>query len=130
MIRLKHRFKVKHDMKIGEVAKAAGITASRIRFYERHGIIAPAARNQNGYRDYSPDIVDRLKMIDLSQRLGFSLREIIAVEPAEDGRLVSCATAIKLLREKLLSVDKLIAEATQQKQMIQSQIHELETRNR
>ena len=38
-------------MKIGEIAKAAGVSTSRIRFYERKGIIPPGARGSNGYRD-------------------------------------------------------------------------------
>ena len=39
-------------MRIGEVAKAAGVSTSRIRFYEEEGILPPAPREANGYRSY------------------------------------------------------------------------------
>lgn len=44
-------------MKIGELAKRSGLTASRIRFYEAAGLITAVERQSNGYRDYSPDAV-------------------------------------------------------------------------
>ena len=60
-------------MKIGEIAKAAGVSTSRIRFYERKGIIPPGARGSNGYRDYSADMVAVLRFIEQAQGLGFTL---------------------------------------------------------
>ena len=44
-------------MKIGEVAKAAGIGIDAVRFYEREGLIRAPARRPSGYREYTPDIV-------------------------------------------------------------------------
>jgi len=60
---------------IGEVARQAGMRASRIRFYERRGIL-PAPERVSGVRRYSPDVVRRLAIIDLAQRVGFTLDEI------------------------------------------------------
>jgi MerR family redox-sensitive transcriptional activator SoxR len=60
---------------IGEVARQAGMRASRIRFYERRGIL-PAPERVSGMRRYSPDVVRRLAIIDLAQRVGFTLDEI------------------------------------------------------
>ena len=59
-------------MKIGEIASAAGVSTSRIRFYEKRGIIPPAIRDDNGYRDYSPDLIGQLNFIEQAQKLGFS----------------------------------------------------------
>ena len=51
-------------MKIGEIAAAAaGVTTSRIRFYEREGIIPAADRDTNGYRDYPVELVRMLQFI-------------------------------------------------------------------
>ncbi|MBK6706598.1 MAG: MerR family transcriptional regulator [Sphingomonadales bacterium] len=113
-------------MKIGEIAKAAGVTASRIRFYEKRGIIPPALRGENGYRDYSPDLVGTLRYIDQAQRLGFTLREIVDVEPGTGEHPVSCTVAIELLTEKLAAVDEVIAEAKERKQRIKALIAELD----
>lgn len=53
-------------MRIGELAKVTGITPSRIRFYESEGLITPPPRQGNGYRNYSADVADLLKIIDRS----------------------------------------------------------------
>ena len=49
--------------------------ASRIRFYERRGIL-PAPERVSGMRRYNPAIVRRLAIIDLAQHVGFTLDEI------------------------------------------------------
>lgn len=63
-------------MKIGEVAKAAGIGIDAVRFYEREGLIPKPARRPSGYREYTPDVVVNLRFIRSAKELGFSLREI------------------------------------------------------
>ena len=63
-------------MKIGEVAKAAGIGIDAVRFYEREGLIQAPARRPSGYREYTPDIVMNLRFIRRAKELGFSLKEI------------------------------------------------------
>jgi len=63
-------------MKIGELAKVTGVRPSRIRFYEAEGLIAPPARQANGYRNYSAEVAGLLKIIDNAQRAGFSLEQI------------------------------------------------------
>jgi DNA-binding transcriptional MerR regulator len=37
-------------MNIGDIAKATGISAKMIRYYEETGLIRPALRSQSGYR--------------------------------------------------------------------------------
>ncbi|WP_443111535.1 MerR family DNA-binding transcriptional regulator [Burkholderia sp. FERM BP-3421] len=44
-------------MKIGELAERTGLTPSRIRFYERIGLLTAVERQTNGYRAYSSDAV-------------------------------------------------------------------------
>ncbi len=63
-------------MKIGEVAKAAGVGIDAVRFYEREGLLPEPARQPSGYRDYSPDAVLDLQFIKRAKELGFSLKEI------------------------------------------------------
>lgn len=63
-------------MKIGEVAKAAGIGIDAVRFYEREGLIPAPPRRPSGYREYAPDIVGSLRFIKRAKELGFTLKEI------------------------------------------------------
>lgn len=113
-------------MKIGEIAKAAGVTTSRIRFYEREGIIPPADRGPNGYRDYPYDLVALLRFIEQAQGLGFTLREIADVEIGTGDHIVSCTDALALLAKKRDSVIALIAEAEDRKLRIESLMIQLE----
>ncbi len=62
-------------MKIGEVARQAGVSVDTLRFYEARGLLQ-AQRSANGYRHYPPDVVQWIGYIKLAQQLGFSLAEI------------------------------------------------------
>lgn len=113
-------------MKIGEIAETAGVSTSRIRFYERKGIIPAADRGANGYRDYPADLVALLRFIEQAQGLGFTLREIADVEIGTGDHIVSCSDALALLAKKLDSVTALISEAQDRKRRIEALITELE----
>jgi MerR family transcriptional regulator, redox-sensitive transcriptional activator SoxR len=63
---------------IGEVARRAGVAASAIRYYERRGLIPPAAR-RGGKRIYGADVLDRLVLIGLAKAAGFRIAEIGAL---------------------------------------------------
>ncbi len=60
---------------ISEVSKQAGIPASAIRFYEEKGLIASIGR-RGLKRLFDAKILERLSLIALGQRAGFSLDEI------------------------------------------------------
>ena len=113
-------------MKIGEIAKAAGVSTSRIRFYERKGIIPPGDRGANGYRDYPADLVALLRFIEQAQGLGFTLREISDVGIGTGEHIVSCTDALVLLARKHQSITALIAEAQGRKQRIEVLMAQLE----
>ena len=50
-------------MRIGELARAAGVKAETIRYYEREGVLASPPRTQANYRDYGPEHARRLNFI-------------------------------------------------------------------
>lgn len=82
---------------IGEVAKRSGFTASSLRYYEEHGLLAQTARTPAGYRIYDEAVLTRLKLIRRAKELGCSLDEI--AELAELVESERCEPVQKRLHE-------------------------------
>jgi DNA-binding transcriptional MerR regulator len=64
-------------LKIGELAKRAEVSVDTIRFYERRGLLPRPYRRPSGYRVYSSDTADRVRLVKFLQALGFTLDEIV-----------------------------------------------------
>lgn len=62
--------------RIGEVAKAAGLTVRTLHYYESIGLVAASARSESGHRLYSASDVERLYRVCLLRRIGLPLTEI------------------------------------------------------
>lgn len=63
-------------MNIGAAAKASGISAKMIRYYEQTALIPAVERSDSGYRSYSAADVQRLQFIRRARELGFSVPRI------------------------------------------------------
>lgn len=97
-------------MKIGQLADAAGVSTSQIRFYEKQGLVPSATRLDNGYRDYPDEMVSRLKTITMSKALGFTLSEIRAFLPDDPSDLIARHDVLELLNAKLFNVDRQVKD--------------------
>jgi MerR family redox-sensitive transcriptional activator SoxR len=63
------------EMRIGEIARRAGVRPSLIRYYEEIGLL-PEPQRVSGQRRYDAAVLRRLAVIDVAQRAGLSLEEI------------------------------------------------------
>ena len=68
-------------MKVSELARLAGTAPSAVRWYEAVGVLPPAGRMANGYREYGDADLARLRLVVALRRLGLA--------PVEAGRLAA-----------------------------------------
>jgi MerR family mercuric resistance operon transcriptional regulator len=101
----------------GQLAERAEVGVETIRYYERRGLLRRGLlfqpeRSNSGYRQFPPDVVERLRFIQKAQRLGFSLEEIkellsLRIDPESscenvrrrvEGKIAEIEEKVKVLR--------------------------------
>jgi MerR family transcriptional regulator, redox-sensitive transcriptional activator SoxR len=95
---------------IGEVAARAGINTSRLRYYERVGVL-PKPERTSGQRRYGEDVLNRLAIVDVAQRAGLSLDEIRDLTGPDNRGAHAGARVRELAERKLPDIEALIARA-------------------
>lgn len=100
-------------MRIGELARRAGVSPRVLRYYEQQGLLAPA-RTGNTYRDYGEADVARAEQVALMVRSGLPTRLIKAVLDLEEtlarDPAASCPNELAgLLADELAELDARIA---------------------
>ena len=126
MVNLEPGYKVKElPIRIGELSRITGVPASRLRFYEKHGVLPKAMRSGNGYRAYPDTAVKTVQLIDTAQQLGFSLNEIrnALSEAAPD--FPSRTAMAKALRSKLESIERHIKEVQARRRRLTKLLEDL-----
>lgn len=99
-----------HSLKIGEVAKATGLSVDAIRFYEKERLLRRPPRTEGGFRLLGRQDIQTLLFIRRAQELGFSLddiRQLLYVAAAEAPR---CSHVRDLLERKLEAVREKMRE--------------------
>lgn len=72
-------------LRIGEVAKQAGVSTRTLRYYQEVGLLEPSGRSPGGDRRYSDADIARLdRVLELRDVMGFDLDRIRTIITAED----------------------------------------------
>ncbi|MFT3803956.1 MAG: MerR family transcriptional regulator [Burkholderiaceae bacterium] len=114
-------------MRIGELAQRTGLAPSRIRFYERIGLLKAAARQANGYRSYPDDAVLALRLIATGQSAGFSLDELRALLPGDLAQWEH-DTLLDTLRRKVEEIEVLQARLARSKAQLIELLAQIEAK--
>ncbi|HAC88584.1 hypothetical protein ACP87_02305 [Pseudomonas oleovorans] len=100
-------------MRIGELAKSAGVSVETVRYYQRRGLLDIPERPYGENRHYSTSHRDRLYFIKRAQALGFTLSEIsslLELSASDCAEVESVANRkLLLVREKLNDLAKIEA---------------------
>jgi len=102
-------------MTIGQVAKAAGVSTSLIRFYESSGIL-PRPGRRNGIRDYDASVIEQLKVLRFYRAAGVSIESLVSMASAEPRS--SAQNRHQIVMRRIDELDKLIDEARAMKQRL------------
>ena len=94
------------QLTITRLATRVGVRPDTLRYYERIGLLPPAARTAGAHRRYDASVVDRMLFIKGVQRLGLPLAEIRELLAVRDTGLCACAPAEMLLRQHLRDLDE------------------------
>jgi Cd(II)/Pb(II)-responsive transcriptional regulator len=97
-------------MKIGELAKAAGLPVETVRFYEKQGLLPAPARHENNYRRYDEQALQRLRFIGNCRALDMSLDEVRTLLDFIEHPHADCSPVDALVAEHLGHVRQRMAE--------------------
>lgn len=93
-------------LKVGEVAKRAGVNLQTVRYYERRGLLPRPPRTPANYRIYPVDTVLRVRFVKRAQELGFTLKEIQELLALRAAPKTRCADVRARAEAKVHDIDQ------------------------
>ena len=116
-------------LSIGQLAKATGVAAKTIRYYEQIGVLPTPSRTAAGYRQYDQSSVQRLHFIRRARSLGLPLRDVKAVIVGLDGQphVALRPRLLAMVRRQLSSVRHQSAELRLLQQQLEQVVDRLST---
>ena len=99
-------------MNIGLAADHSGLPPKTIRYYEDIGLIR-ADRHENGYRDYSNQHIHKLRFLQRSRSLGFTIEECRQLLALYEDRDRASADVKTMALERIADIERKIRELTE-----------------
>jgi len=99
-------------LRSGELARLAGVSAETLRHYERKGLLIKPRRSRNGYREYPPSSLDRVRLVQRALSVGFTLNELARILKTRDTGGVPCREVRSLAERKLEEVEDQLSQLT------------------
>ena len=109
---------------IGQLARAADVPASTVRYYERVGLLRPDNRSHGNYRLYGDDSLGRLRFIRAAQATGFTLDDISTLLAYRDGSTAACRDVQVLIEGRLADVEVRLSEMRHLRRVLKSTLKE------
>tara|TARA_R110002073_G_scaffold245940_1_gene408693 strand:+ start:6343 stop:6789 length:447 start_codon:yes stop_codon:yes gene_type:complete len=112
---------------ISQLAKAAGIPVTTVRYYERIKLVVPETRSTGNYRLYSDDSLKKLMFIRAAQAIGFTLEDIKSLLATESGKTPTCGSVQKLIETRFADIEDKLKDLRHVRKVLKSalaQCHE------
>jgi len=97
-------------MNISEAARLSGLSSKTIRYYEDIGLVRPAERADNGYRQYQQGEVEELRFLARAREVGFNLDECRQLLELQRDESRQSQHARQLVLEKCRDIEQRIAQ--------------------
>jgi MerR family transcriptional regulator, copper efflux regulator len=97
-------------LKVGAVARAAGVGVQTLHYYERLGLLERPSRSAANYRLYSPDAIRRVRFIKKAQAIGLTLEETKQILDLKDHGREPCRQVAELGEKHLREIDARLTE--------------------
>jgi MerR family redox-sensitive transcriptional activator SoxR len=111
---------VKRHLSVGEVARRSGVAVSALHFYEAKGLIR-SVRSAGQQRRYGRDVLRRVAVIKVAQRIGIPLASIAsALAALPEGRTPTAADWAQLSSVWRRELDERIGQLTRLRDQLDS----------
>jgi len=107
---------------IGQLAQAAAVPTSTVRYYERIGLLQPEGRSSGNYRVYSAAALKRLRFIRAAQATGFTLDDVTALLNLRDGTTAPCTEVQTLIEDRLADTEQRLTDLHQVQRVLKSSL--------
>ena len=109
-------------MNIEQASEHSGLAPKTIRYYEDIGLIRPD-RGGNGYRDYAEADIHKLRFLQRSRGLGFSVEECRQLLALYEDKSRASSDVKELTQAKLTEIDRKIRELTELRRTLEHLVH-------
>lgn len=109
-------------MNIGEAAELSGLPPKTIRYYEDIGLLR-ASRQGNGYRDYGPSEIHKLRFLARARSLGFSIEDCRSLMSLYEDRHRASADVRTLAETRIAEVEAKIRELQAMRATLSRLVH-------
>lgn len=112
---------------ISQLAQAADVPTTTLRYYERAGLLKPEDRSQGNYRLYSDESLRRLKFIRAAQAIGFTLDDVKQLMGDNDGKPLACCDVQPLIEDRLDEIDRRLKDLRHVQRVLQTSLAKCRT---
>jgi MerR family mercuric resistance operon transcriptional regulator len=107
---------------VGQLAKAAAVPSTTVRYYERAGLLKSEVRSAGNYRLYGDESLRRLKFIRAAQAIGFRLDNVQELLGRVDEQPPPCRDVQSLIEVRLAEIEKRLKDLHHVQRVLKSSL--------
>jgi DNA-binding transcriptional MerR regulator len=110
-------------MTIADAARASGLSAHTLRYYEKAGLLEPVDRDSSGHRRYRDEDLDRIRFLTKLRATGMPIREVRRYAELMNRGPATHAARMALLESHRAAVKALLDETEKNLDLIEWKIN-------